>query len=322
MSKENKHRNADPSNVKLLERALSLRERLFSLIAVRRGLKRLWKWIKILLIAAPIAVILWYAVNYALEMAYGLSIDHISYKSQRGIINKEQALKILGVSGSVNMATLSTDAFKRTLEAQPAVRSATIRAELPDTLYIEVEERIPIVYVEMESGTGTGDQTRLFMDPEGVLFPAQPEYHRLFTGVPIWYLKEDDVEQLREGVQLNPQRIRPITELIAASNNYDPEQIPPITEIFRPKDWEIRLVLESGTEVCMEVRHIREQMDRLALILDHARATGRAVRSANVIPSLNPVATFIDPPADSQAQPDKPQPTKPRESAPPRRSRR
>lgn len=302
MRKENRYRGAKPSNVKLLERALSLRERLFSMIAVRRGLKRLWRWVKFLLIAAPVMALLWYVADYALEKAYGLSIEHISFKSQRGIINKEQALHILGIEGSVNMATLNTESLKRRLEAEPSVRSATIRAELPSTLYIEVEERIPIVYVEMESGASTGNRARFFMDPEGVLFSAREDYHSLYMGVPTWYLREEDVEELREGAVLSPQRIRPITELVKAANTYDPEQIPPINEIFRPKDWEIRLVLESGTEVRMEVRQIREQMDRLALILDHARATGRLVRSANVIPAHNPVATFIDTP-EPPAQP-------------------
>lgn len=300
MKKQNRLRGDKPSNVKLLERALSLRERMFSMLALQRGTRRLWKWARILLLAVPVLALLWYAGDYALEKAYGLSIDHISYKSLRGIISKDQAMKILGVNGSVNMATLNTEAFKRALESQSAVRSATIRAELPDTLYIEVEERIPIVYVEMESGASTGNRSRFFMDPEGVLFAVQEDYHRLFLGVPTWYLKPEDVTDFREGVQLEAKRIRPITELVAAANTYDPEEIPNIAEIFRPKDWEIRLILESGTEVRMEVRQLREQMERLALILEHARATGRIVRTANVIPALNPVAVFAPQPTPAE----------------------
>lgn len=304
MKKENRIRGDKPSNVKLLERALSLRERMFSMLALRRGTRRLWKWVKISLLALPALALLWYVADYALEKAYGMSIDNIRYKSLRGIISKEQALKILGVEGSVNMATLNTDAFKRALESQSAIRTATIRAELPDTLYIEVEERIPIVYVELESGANTGNRSRFFMDPEGVLFAVQEAYHRLFLGVPTWYLKPEDATELHEGMQLEQQRIRPITELVAAANTYDPEEIPAISEIFRPKDWEIRLVLESGTEVRMEVRQIRDQVERLSLILEHARATGRTVRTANVIPALNPVAVFA-PQAPTESAKDK-----------------
>lgn len=299
MKQQNRYRGEQTTNVKLLEQALSLKERLFSMLAVRRGARRLQRWLKALLIILPIAAILLYVVDYALEKTYGLSIDHISFKSQRGIINKDQVMHILGVEGSVNMVTLNTEAFKRRLESTPGIRSAIIRAELPDTLYIEIEERIPVVYVEMESGAATGDRTRFFMDPEGIIFPVKEEYHQQFLGVPTWYLQPEDIRELKVGEQIDVQRVRPIAELISAANAYDPEEIPAIIEIFRPRDWEIRLVLESGAEVRMEVRHIKEQMDRLAMILDHARATGRTVRSANVIPSLNPVATFApEPPPD------------------------
>lgn len=303
---KNQYRGEQRAKVRLLEKALSLKDRFFGLLAFKRGLERTRQLLKYAALLAPVLAIVWYVGSYALEKAYGLSIDHISYKSLRGIINKEQAMQILGIQGSVNMATLNTEAFKSKLEEAPAIRAASIHAELPDTLYIEVEERIPIVYVEKEHGAHTGDRTRMFMDPEGMLFPVQAEYHSRFQGVPTWYLQPGDVDELSPGQQVEPQRMRPIAELIAASNAYDPEEIPPIIEIFRPKDWQIRLILDNGAEVLMEVRHIKEQMDRLAMIVEHARATGRELRSANVIPSINPVATFSDAPAP---QPEKTEPT-------------
>lgn len=308
MKWRNRYRGKTTSNVKLLERALSLKTRLFRTLAIKRGARRLLRWLKFLLLAVPIAALLYYAGNYALDKAYGLSIEHISYKSLRGIINKDQAMQILGLEGSVNMATLNTEALKNKLESQPAVRSATIRAELPDTLYIEIEERIPIVYVEMQDSTRTGDTTRYFMDPEGVLFGVQEEYHRLFTGVPIWYLQPEDVLELREGARIEDRRMRPIAELVAAANHYDPDTLPTIREIFRPKDWEIRLILDTGADVLMEVRNVREQVERLVMILDHARSTGRTVRSVNVIPALNPVATFAPQQEEKQPPPQNPAP--------------
>lgn len=313
MGSQNRYRGEQRAKVRLLEKALSLQSRLFSLLAVKRGLRRMLHTLKIAVLLLPVLALLWYVGNYALEKAYGLSIDHISYKSVRGIISKEQALQILGIEGSVNMATLNTDTLKKRLENAPSVRHANIHAELPDTLYIEVEERIPIVYVERESGAITGDRRRYFMDPEGVLFPVQEEYHSRFMGVPTWYLQPEDAPELAEGARIEPQRMRPIAEIIAAANAYDPTEIPPILEIFRPKEWQIRLVLDTGAEVLMEVRHIKDQMERLAMVLEHTRATGRTLRSANVIPSINPVATFLE---NTKQQNTAPPPTTP---APPTR---
>ena len=42
-------------------------------------------------------------------------------------------------------------------------------------------------------------------------------------------------------------------------------------------------------------------MDRLAMILDHARATHRRVRAVDVIPALNPTVIFEDESSDKQS---------------------
>lgn len=286
----------DVSNVRELEKHLSIRSRLFSLLAIRRGALRLKKWLRLAVILVPLTALLALGIRFMLEKAYGLNVEQIHFKSTRNIISKAQALRILNVGESVNMATLNTEEMRRKLERHPAVRSVRIHAELPDTLYIEVEERIPIVYVTWEDGARAGLNTRLFMDPEGMLFPVDETLHADFLGVPTWYLRPEDVQELTVNTKIEAQKVRPIARLIAAANRYSPEEIPPISEIFHPKDWELRLILDNGAEVTMEVRNIREQMDRLAMILDHAHATHRRVRAVNVIPSLNPTVIFEDSP--------------------------
>ncbi len=292
MAQKNRHRSERRRNVRLLEKALSLRDRLFSLMALKRGLHRLRNGLIILAILAAIGVGIYYSTIYAVDKTYSLSIDNITYDSRQHLISKEQALDILGIKGAVNLATLDAAGMEKKLEDNLCIASAHIRVALPDTLHIEVDERIPIVYVEMESAAGTGQRTKLFMCPEGVLFPVVLEFHRNFLNVPTWYLHSTDVEVLEPGEQLSEHKRRPILELIAASNHYDVTEIPRIREIFRPKDWKIIITLEDGTEVLMQVYDLREQMDRLAMILEHARATQRHAASINVIPRINPTVIY------------------------------
>lgn len=294
--KRNRYRRSDKSVVPLLERALSLRERLFSRVALKRGLEALRRWCVILFFAAVILAALGYALFYAVEKAASLSIDKISYSSTRGMISKQQALDILGLKGAVNLATFDASGMEQKLMANPAIESAHIRAELPETLVIDVKERIPIVYVAMATDIHTGATNKLFMDPTGYLFPVNEDYHSQFLGVPIWYLNSEDVVGLEPGNTLDPAITTPIRDLIRAANLYDPTRIPPIREIFRPKEWKIILTLEGGAEVEMSVHDIEAQMERLAMVLEHARATRRFIRSANVIPRQNPVVIFIDTP--------------------------
>ncbi len=269
-----------------------MKDRLFSLVALKRGLRRLRYALLVLAILAAAGAGIYYSTIYAVDKTYSLSIDNITYDSRQHLISKEQALKILGIKGAVNLATLDAASMEKKLEGNLCIASAHIRVALPDTLHIEVDERIPITYVEMESAAGTGQRTRLFMCPEGMLFPVEPEFHRNFLNVPTWYLHPTDVEALEPGEVIAENKRRPILELIAASNHYDPAQIPCIREIFRPKEWKIIITLEDGTEVLMQVYDLPEQMDRLAMILEHARSTGRHASSINVIPRLNPTIIY------------------------------
>ncbi len=292
MPPQNQYRSQRRRNVRVLEKALSLRDRLFSLLAVKRGLHRLRIALVVLALGAALGAGIYYSTIYVADKATGLSIDHITYDSRQHLISKEQALAILDISGPVNLATLDAAGMEATLTKNLCIESAHIRISPPDTLHIEVDERIPVTYVEMESAAGSGQRTRLFMCPKGVLFPVEPEFHRDFLNAPTWYLHPTDVEVLEPGEVIDENKRRPILELIAATNHYDITEIPRIREIFRPKDWKIIITLEDGTEVLMQVYDLREQTDRLAMILEHARATKRHARTVNVIPRMNPTIIY------------------------------
>ncbi len=292
MAQKNRHRSERRRNVRLLEKALSLKHRLFSLLALKRGLRRLRIGALALILLAAIGVGIYFSTIYAVDKAYSLSIEHITYDSRQRLISKEQVLDMLDLHGTVNLATLDASGLEKKLEDNLCIASARVRVAPPDTLQIEVDERIPIVYVEMESAAGTGQRTKLFMGPDGKLFPVVPEFHRNFLNVPTWYLHSSDVEALEPGEELEEHKYRPILNLIAASNHYDIAEIPAIREIFRPKEWKIVITLDGGTEVLMQVYDLHEQMDRLASILDHARTTHRHAASINVIPRLNPTIIY------------------------------
>lgn len=302
MAKRNQYRNHYSenrpvfANVRLLEAALSLKDRYFSKVAIRRGLRRLRRWTLAIAIIVPVVAGLIWLGMAAVEKAYSLSIDKVTFDARHKLISKEQVMQILGIGDSINMATLDTGALKARLEANHSIESADIRAELPDTLHIEINERIPVVYVEQESGAETGNRIRFFMDPNGHLFPVMPEYHNTFMGVPVWYLQPGDIGAFTAGTVISEEKRRPIVELVAAANMYSLVEIPAIREIFRPKEWKIIATLEGGAEVLMQVYDIKGQMERLAMILEHCRATQRRPRSINVIPRINPTVIYAGEP--------------------------
>jgi cell division septal protein FtsQ len=114
--RHHREQQAASANVRLLEAALSIKDRLFSIVALRRGLRRLRRWGIILLIVLPLLAALFWGGKAAVEKAYSLSMDKVSFDARQNLISKEQAMEILGIEGAINMATLDTTAMQKKLE--------------------------------------------------------------------------------------------------------------------------------------------------------------------------------------------------------------
>ena len=71
------------SNVRELEKYLSLRDRLFSLLAIRRGVLRLKRCLKLAILIVPLIALLVLGIRFVLEKAYGLNVEQIHFKSTR-----------------------------------------------------------------------------------------------------------------------------------------------------------------------------------------------------------------------------------------------
>ena len=70
---------------------------------------------------------------------------------------------LLAISDGTNLVTLRTDDLANRLESLPAVRSASVRVVLPNTVRVELVERQPILVWQTSSG-------RFLVDATGVAF--------------------------------------------------------------------------------------------------------------------------------------------------------
>ena len=290
----NKFRKAPKAgdNVRAVKGSLTFREKYLNVAFIRNFWRSTKKATRYAIVIVPVVLLLFFGIRYAVIKAYRMEIDNITYESAHKIISRGQVLDMLGIHDSINLTELNTGDWERKLAEHPCIAAAHIHAELPDTLHIEIEERIPVVFVEMESAAGTGTRSKLYMDQNGHLFPVVPELHAKFANSPVWYLQAADLAEFKPGAEVSEKAYRPIVELVAAANHYTLEEIPSIREIFRPKEWKIILTLDNGAEVLMQVYDIKGQMERLAMITEHAAAEGKRPVSINVIPRINPTVIY------------------------------
>ena len=65
-------------------------------------------------------------------------------------------LRIAGIDDQTNVVHLDTDLAVRALTADPWIRSASVTRELPSTVVIRIEERIPVATVNARAVTADG----------------------------------------------------------------------------------------------------------------------------------------------------------------------
>jgi cell division protein FtsQ len=89
-----------------------------------------------------------------------LRVAHVEVRGDR-FLSEGEVRELLGPAVGENILGLDIDALKAHLRASPWVADATVRRTLPDTLEVEVRERVPLALAEMD---------RLYlMDAEGTL---------------------------------------------------------------------------------------------------------------------------------------------------------
>lgn len=286
-------------NVRELEKELSFKERLFSILALKRGMNRLSKWMLIVVLALAVGTGLTYFGFYLFDAAYGRNLQSITYTSKHGILSKQQMLNMIGVEADTDLDSLPLDELVEKLNSHPAICSATITRKGTDMLHVDIVEHAPIAFVEMADSAITGKSVRLYVSPEGTLFSVDPELHAKFNNLPVWLLNVGDVKTFTPGAKLSPELCEPILELIIASNSYDLLELPAISTIQCPDryshQWRIILHLENGTVVFMsKFADIQDQLYKLVRIIGHARSVGKRLKSVEIAPSEYPSFRYAD----------------------------
>lgn len=281
-------------NVRELEKRLSFKERLFSILTLLRGTK----WLGRCALLLSIIIVTIVVTSLILKSIFVSSDDleaggeRLVLKTEHEIITEAWVLQRLGITAETDYASLPIKDLEKKLRNEKCIRYASISRVNADRLHINIREHLPLVYVEMADKATSGIEKRLYMSPERCLFPVFPDLHRKFVNLPVWRLEPSDVKQLTDGEILNKELCLPIINLIRASNHYSLDVLPSILTIERPAKhatrWKIKLQLQTGETVIMSAHHdMAAQMERLVTALQMARENGKRIRQINVVPEVN-----------------------------------
>jgi cell division protein FtsQ len=158
-----------------------------------------------------------------------LRVGAVEVRGER-FLSAGEVRVLLGPAVGENILTLDLEALKARLRASPWVADATVRRTLPDTLHVEIEERVPLALAEVE---------RLYlMDGDGTLIDIYGPRTAAFDLPIVRGLGGLQGEARRDRAQRAGTLLRDLGELGAE-----------VSEVHVEDSGELRLVLRGAGEV-------------------------------------------------------------------------
>jgi cell division protein FtsQ len=158
-----------------------------------------------------------------------LRVGAVEVRGER-FLSAGEVRVLLGPAVGENILTLDLEALKARLRASPWVRGATVRRTLPDTLHVEIEERLPLALAEAE---------RLYlMDGDGTLIDIYGPRTAAFDLPIVRGLAGLEGETRRDRAQRAGALLQDLGELGAE-----------VSEVHVEGSGELRIVLRGAGEV-------------------------------------------------------------------------
>ncbi len=249
-----------------------------------------------LVILAALAGGIYYGGYLALEKLFFANEQYTLRTIQvegQSSISREHVLHIAGVEPGRNIFCINLDKVHDKILSDPQIESAEVIRELPDKLLIRIVEREPIAWVVPFDPTAADPYApgaSYLLDANGVLMQTR-RLHPEFMHLPI--ITGLNAGALVAGASETSPELRAAIELIICN----------ATRLSDPP-FEIRQIdLSKGfCLVVTDARHgqysfgftdIEGQLRKLDLLLQHSRAIGREIESANLLAQRNMPVKFL-----------------------------
>lgn len=173
----------------------------------------------------------------------------------------------------VNLFEVDFDALRADLESVPLVERIEIRRKLPDTLFVDVTERVAVAQVSWKWRAPP-----FLIDHEGVVLPPTR------TGQALPLIEGLKFDKLRPGEYIKDAGVQYVLKLLAYSNSLGLTN-PIVFERFdlRYPDY-ITATLAGKVSARFPRQAAREKLIRLARVMEIAREQGRRLKTVDLTP--------------------------------------
>lgn len=238
----------------------------------RRGFLML---VAVAFILAALAAVFW-VLSYTGSLFFSrnphFELKHIVMHSD-GRLSSSKLMEYAELQTRENLFAVDFDALRESLKAVPLVESVRIRRQLPDTLFVDVTERVAIAQVSWKWRT-----VPFLVDRHGVIMPPTQ------TGRALPLIEGRKFDKLLPGQQIKDAGVLYALELLSTCDSLGlSNQI--VFERFdlRYPDY-ITATLAGKISARFPRRAAGEKLIRLARVLEIAREQGRRLKTIDLTP--------------------------------------
>jgi cell division protein FtsQ len=201
-----------------------------------------------------------------------------------GRLLPEQLREYAGLQTGTNLFSIDFDRLRRTLEEVPLVESVTIERKLPDTLNINVIERVAMAQIRWNPRA-----LPFLVDRYGVILPMTR------SGQSLPLVEGLKLEKIRPGDCVDNPGIRQCLDILAAADQLGlGAQVAFNSFDIRYPDF-VTVVVNGETTVRFPLHSGREKLVRLVSVLQLSKEQGRRVKTIDLTPDgRNVPVTFYE----------------------------
>lgn len=213
-----------------------------------------------------------------------------------GVLTPVQVAQLAGVHVGQNLLSLDLDWARRNLESVPVVARVEVRRQLPNRLYLRVDERIAVARLQgtgRESGDAAllVDRTGMVMQPlrlgDGtVMQPQRPGPIPVLTGVPL--------ANVRVGKRVESEPVYRALDLLDKLQQSAANALLEVERVDLSKPHQLVLTTRQQAVVRFDREEFPQQVRRLGVILSWAQQRRRTVQSVDLAVSRGVPVTFVN----------------------------
>lgn len=246
------------------------------------------------LIAAMIVIgVCWVTWHEALEKNSQFLLKTVEVNTQ-GTLTRQQLVAATGLTEATNLLTVNLREVRAKIERLPQVKSAVLKRDYHGRLTLDVEQRMPVAWIECPKHKLLGPLTGkgCLMDAEGAPVPCDVITREYLAMPRILFPALSDATPGKPSADLQVHAALRLMEKLHSRQ----DKLPMLESIEIPNPWSLIAHFNGDARITFGIDDLDPQLTRFDRVMHEARERKWRIATLNLIATINTPVTFHETP--------------------------